>query len=341
MYQPNYRITPYLLNLIDESSALRAWIELAPLKVSWLPSLQKEARAKAAHFSTSIEGNVLTLSQVKAIERGEKTNANLNQETEVNNYLKAMRWIENHAADTTLDEKCIFILHKIITQNLLDESKIAKYKQKQNYVVDENKIRVFTPPPPKETPRLVQELLDWLKSRETKMLHSILAAAIFHHRFVSIHPFSDGNGRLARCLSSLILYQREYDLHHIFSLDEFFANNRKRYYQKLQQARELDHDLTYWIEYAAEGIVKTLRNVKKRIEDLQVIASYPIHLSPSQEEALRILRDNPFARVSDLTKQMKVTRARINQILTPLIENGLVTKEGQSRATIYKLSLIH
>jgi Fic family protein len=171
------------------------------------------------------------------------------------------------------------------------------------------------------------------------MLHSILTAAIFHHRFVSIHPFADGNGRLARCLSTLILYQREYDLLHIFSLDEFFATNRKRYYQKLQQARELDHDLTYWIEYVAFGIVQTLKNVKKRIEDLQVTASGTLHLSPSQEEALRILRDNPFARVAYLTEQMKISRARVNQILSPLIKNGLVTKEGESRATVYKLSL--
>jgi hypothetical protein len=61
MYRPKYRITPYLLNLIDEASSLKTWIELAPLKVEWLPVLQKETRAKTAHFSTSIEGNVLSL----------------------------------------------------------------------------------------------------------------------------------------------------------------------------------------------------------------------------------------------------------------------------------------
>lgn len=327
-----------MLNLIDESSALRAWIELAPLQVAWLPVLQKEARAKTAHFSTSIEGNILTLAQVRAIERGEKVGAGRAQEIEVANYLKAMRWIEKEAGQK-IEEKTVFQLHKIIARDLLDESKTAKYKEKQNYVVDENGIRVYTPTPPKETPRAVQELLDWLSTRETRELHSLLVCAIFHHRFVSIHPFPDGNGRLARAIGTMILYQREYDLHHIFSLDEFFAGNRKRYYQKIQQARDLDDNLTPWIEYVAEGVVNTLKNVKQRIEGLQITSSYPINLSPRQEDALRILRDNPALLGSDLTRQLKVTRSRMNQLLTPLIKGGLIAKEGESRATRYKLNI--
>ena len=333
MYKPKYRITPYLLSLVDKASALKTWVELAPLKVAWLPALQKEARAKTAHFSTSIEGNPLSLAQVKAIDRGEKTGVSHLQEKEITNYLKVMQWIGNNA-DNTIDEKNLLYLHKILMKELAPEKKCGKYKNKQNYVIDEKGFRVLTPPTPKQTPKLIKELISWLKDK-----HSLIDSAIFHHQFVSIHPFSDGNGRMARAISSFILFQRDFDLHHIFSLDEFFAGNRKRYYQKLQQARELDHDLTYWIEYVAEGIVYTLKNVKKRIEDLQVTTSHPIQLSPSQEEALRILRDIPFARVSDLTKQMKITRSRVNQILSPLIEKGLVTKEGQSRATIYKLSL--
>ncbi|MFA4844685.1 MAG: Fic family protein [Candidatus Margulisiibacteriota bacterium] len=333
-----YKITPYMLNLIDETSALRAWIELAPLQVAWLPVLQKEARAKTAHFSTSIEGNVLTLAQVRAVERGEPIGAAQTQEQEVANYLKAMRWIET-GADNKLDENAVLQLHKIITRGLLDSSKSGRYKEKQNWVVDENKIKVFSPTSPKETPQAVEELLDWLNNHETRQLHSILVCALFHHRFVSIHPFSDGNGRLARALGTLILYQRDYDLHHIFSLDEYFAGNRQRYYQKLQQARALDGNLTHWIEYVAEGVVKTLKNVKARIEGLQVTASYPVNLSPKQEEVLRILRDNPALRVAEFKDQLNVTRARVNQILTPLIKSGLVMKEGESRATRYKLNI--
>lgn len=338
MYKPTFRITPYLLNLVDEASYIRSWIDHAPLQVSWLPVLQKEARAKTAHYSTSIEGNLLTLAQVRALDRGEKIGAVKNQEAEVTNYLKAMRWIENNAEDD-LDEKCILHLHRILTKDLLPEEKCGKYKEKQNFIIDENGIKVFTPPSPQETPHLVAELVEWLHARETKMLHCLPVCAIFHHRLVSIHPFSDGNGRLARALGTMILFKRDYDLHHIFSLDEFFASNRKRYYQKLQQVRGLDGDMTYWIEYAAEGVVQTLKNVKKRVEDLQVMASHPVHLSTRQEEALRMLRDSPSLRVNEFQERLNITRSRVNQILTPLIKSGLVTKEGESRATSYKLNL--
>lgn len=340
MYKPIYRITPYLLKLIDEASSLRSWIELAPLQVAWLPILQSEARERSAHSSTSIEGNPLTLPQVQAIDRGEKIGAPQSQEKEVANYLKVMRWIEKNT-HKKIEEKTVLYLHRTLMQDLMPEAKIGRYKTKRNYVLNERNIRVYTPPSPEETPRLTRELLTWLNSKEIKDLHSILLCAIFHHRLVSIHPFSDGNGRLARAIGTLILYQRGLDTHHIFSLDDFFAGNRKQYYLKIQQARELDDDLTLWIEYVAEGIISALKDTKKRIEDLSVSSVSKIYVSPRQDEILRMLRDHSPLSGAELVKRLKVTRARINQILTPLIETGLVTKEGQSRATRYKLSAPH
>jgi Fic family protein len=338
MFKPSYRITPYLLNLIDEASSLKTWVELAPLHVAWLPQMQKEAKSKLAHFSTSIEGNPLNLHQVKAIARGETIGTEKQAELEVANYLKAMHWIEQHGKKE-ISEVTIFELHRAITHGLLAPEKIATYKAKQNYVLDNNKIKVYTPTPPKETPQAMRDLLVWFNGAEASQLHSLLVCAILHHRFVSIHPFSDGNGRLARALGTLVLYQKEFDLHHIFSLDEFFAGDRQRYYQKLQQARDLDNDLSYWIEYVAEGVVATLRKVKKRIEDLQVSTIHPLTLSPRQEDALRLLRDAHSLHVTDLIEELKVSRARINQIIGPLVESGLIVKEGQSRATRYRLNL--
>jgi Fic family protein len=181
------------------------------------------------------------------------------------------------------------------------------------------------------------ELMEWLNSQETKGLHSIIVCAILHHRFVSIHPFVDGNGRLARLLGCLILYQRDFDPNHIFWLEDYFAADRKRYYQKIEQARELDDDLTLWIEYIAEGIVKTLKDVKKRIEDIRISSKFKLTLSPRQEEIIGILKDRPFLNAADLKKEFKITRARVNQILSPLISAGIVIKEGKSRATRYRL----
>lgn len=337
MYKPIYRITTYLLNLIDEISALRMWIETATVKVSWLPALQKEAHSRAAHSSTAIEGNPLSLHQVNAVARGEGTGAHISHEREVSNYLKAVIWIEKNIK-SKVNEKNLLYLHKILSEGLLSEYKCGRYKQKQNYVIDEKGIRSYTPPTSTETPKLVRELLAWLNFSETQKLHPILICAIVHHRLVSIHPFSDGNGRLSRALGTWILYRHGFDSQHIFSLDEFFADNRKMYYLKLQQARELDDDLTCWIEYVGEGVLHTLKEVKKRIEGLHISSKTDISLSSRQEEILRILRDNRYLKVAELQKILKVSRARVNQLITPLIKAKLVAKEGQSKATRYRLA---
>lgn len=338
MYKPEFRITAYLLNLVSEISALRAWIENATVEVSWLPVLQLEARARATHSSTSIEGNPLSLPQVKAVARGEKVGQKPAHEIEVSNYLKGLRWVEQHQ-NSDITEKALLKLHQILTKELLPEDKCGHYKKVPNYIINEKGIKMYSPPSPHQTPSLVKDLIDWLNELEITRLSPIIVCAVAHHQLVSIHPFSDGNGRLARLLGTWILYQRELDTRHIFSLDDFFAGNRQKYYQKIQQARELDGDLTYWIEYVSEGIKAALLDVKKRIESLQVTSRYKVRLTPRQEDLLRILRDSPPLGVAELQRQLSLTRARINQLLAPLLAGGLVTKEGRGKATRYLLSL--
>ena len=337
MYQPIYRITPYLLKLISQASELKSWIEGATLQVAWLPVLQKEARIRSTHSSTSIEGNPLSLPQVQALANGQRIGAPRAYEQEVENYLKAMRWVEKRKGKR-IEEKGLLQLHAIIMDGLMPREKLGKYKDKQNYVVNGKNINIYTPPSPQETPRLMKDLIDWLNAGETAELHGILVCAILHHRLVSVHPFPDGNGRAARALGSLILYQRDFDSRHIFSLDDYFAGNRKFYYQKIQQARELDDDLTPWIEYVAEGIIATLKNTKQRIEELQLSPTAKLYLSPRQEEIIRLLNNNPRLSGAEMIKHLKVSRSRINQLLIPLIKNGVVMKEGLSKATRYRLS---
>ncbi|MBU0502671.1 MAG: hypothetical protein KJ811_05475, partial [Candidatus Margulisbacteria bacterium] len=104
MYQPIYHISPYLLNLIHESAELKALIEHNSVKLSWLPVLQSEARRRGAHSSTAIEGNPLSLSQVKSIDQGQSVKAPKVFEQEITNYLGALRWIEKNV-DLPINEK--------------------------------------------------------------------------------------------------------------------------------------------------------------------------------------------------------------------------------------------
>jgi Fic family protein len=337
MYKPEYRITPYLLKLIDEASALKSWIENATLKVQWLPALQLESRARGAHSTTSIEGNTLTLAQVGVISKGRAAGAAKDAQLEVENSLAAMKWVEKNYSDK-INEPAVLKLHSMLTKGFLTDEKRGRYKDRQNYVKNEKGIVVYTPPSPKATPGLMKELIGWLNSKEAGELHSVMVCAIVHHRLVSIHPFSDGNGRLARLLGTWILYKRGYDIRHIFSLDDHFAKDRKFYYEKIEQARELDGILTYWIEYVAEGVIGTLKRVKARIEELMVSSGPEILLSPRQEELIRLLRDSGSLSTGKIIEAMKITRARVNQIIQPLVKARIVEPAGKARATIYRLA---
>lgn len=335
MYKPKYRITKHLLNLIEKTGYLRAWIEKSPIDVSSLAFLVKEARIRSTHSSTSIEGNPLTIRQVKGLSENEK-NVHTVYQKEVVNYLRALKYAEKHSK-IMITEEVSKKLHVIVTRDILSKDKSGIYKKKQNYVINEKGIRVYTPVSPQKTPQMMKDLFDWLNSNETNDMHPVLISAIFHHRLVSIHPFSDGNGRLARILGTMILYQKGFDTRHIYSIDDYFAGDRKKYYEKIQQARELDDDLTYWIEYVCQGINNVLRDVKDRIDKLAISSKTKILLSKRQEEVIQIILEKVSVSSADLQKSLKLTRTRINQIISPLVKSGLIGKKGNNKATKYYL----
>ena len=335
MFEPRYRLTPHLLKLIEQAAILTTKIAHTKISFSLKVRLEKEALDRSVHASTSIEGNELSLGQVAALNERREVAAEFKEKQEVINYTRAMQWIiKNSTAE--INEAGLLRLHKIITDKLLDQEKSGAYKSIQNRVVNEKRVVVFVPPTPAQAPKMTKELLAWLK--EQKDEHPVIVSALFHHQLVTIHPFADGNGRVARAAANWILYRSGFDPKHIYYLDEYFAKDRQRYYQKIQQARDLDHDLTYWIEYVAEGVQATLGTVFKRIQELSLKADEHLVVTPKQEELIGLIRKEGSIGSGDIGKHLKINRARVNQLIVPLIEAGIVKKEGKARATRYYLA---
>ena len=186
---------------------------------------------------------------------------------------------------------------------------------------------------------MTRALLHWLNANEAKKEHAIIIAAIAHHRLVSIHPFSDGNGRASRALESWILYRRGFDTHHIFALDEFFERDRARYYREIQAARDKGDDLTAWLDYVSEAVLETLKKIQVRIQSLR--AKKPaskIVLTPMQERILQILAETPMLGGGELTRSLQITRSHLSKLLKPLLAAGLLIKEGSTKSAKYKLA---
>jgi Fic family protein len=225
-YQPQFTITLPLLTRVEGIAALRERIQGATVQVPWIPALQKDTRARNTHSSTAIEGNPLTLEEVRALEEGATVAAPVRARREVLNYFAALRHVEKQASKKRLTHEDIFRLHAIIAGDVMDQGEAGRYRTMR--------VRVgpFVPPPPEDVSGLMFELLEWW-NKEAPGMSPVLSSAILHHRFETIHPFADGNGRAGRALALWELYRRGFDSHHLFSVDEFYWEDRPRYYAAL------------------------------------------------------------------------------------------------------------
>jgi Fic family protein len=332
-YNPRFTITPALLAKVEQIAILRERIQSASVDVAWIPALRADTLVRNAHSSTAIEGNPLTLEQVRAVEEGRDISTIPKRaRQEVWNYLAGLRFVEKNAKKTTIGHDEVLALHRIVAGKVMDQGEAGRYRTIS--------VRVGThvPPPPEEISGLMFELLDWWNKRSGD-LPPVMSSAILHHRFEVIHPFADGNGRTGRALALWDLYRRGFDTHHIFSVDEFYLENRDRYYKAFQTVRRADGDLTSWLEYTAEGLEFTLDRVWMRIQRLSVQSRAPkLVLRPRQEQLLQFLRERGSMSPGQIWAAVGVSRQGAMDLIHPLLEAGLVVREGTRKSGRYRLA---
>ncbi len=331
-FQPIYTITPLLLARVEEIAALRERVLAAAVQVAWVPALQKDARIRNAHSSTAIEGNPLTLEQVRAIEEGREIPATgMRPRREVANYFAGLRFVEKNAGRRTITDTEVLKLHRIMAGQVMDQGEAGKYRVIRVRVGD------YVAPPPERVRALMSDLLSWW-NKEAADLSPILSSAIVHHQFETIHPFADGNGRAGRMLSLWELYRRGFDNHHLFSVDEFYWEDRPRYYAALKNVREEDGDLTSWLEYCAEGLRGTLERVWTRTQKLTAHAGKAkLVLRPKQEQLLHLLREHKAMTPREIWDGVGMSKQGALDLLRPLMKAGLVRRIGTKKSGRYVL----
>ena len=330
-YEPQFSITPKLLSQVEIVAALRERILGATVELSWMPALQKDTRTRNVHASTAIEGNPLTLEQVRAVEEGrEPAASDPRSRREVVNYFAGLRYVEKNAAKKTIRHEDLFNLHRILAGEVMDQGEAGRYRSIAVRVGN------YLPPTPNEVSGLMFELLDWWNKRSTG-LSPVLSSAILHYRFEAIHPFADGNGRTGRALALWELYRRGFDTHHILSVDEYYWEDRPRYYAALEAVRHAGEDLTSWLEYCAEGLRQTLERVWLRVQAYDLKSPEKIVLRPKQERLLELLRDHGTMAPAELWRALGFSKQGTLDLLRPLIAAGLVEKIGNKKTGRYAL----
>jgi Fic family protein len=196
----------------------------------------------------------------------------------------------------------------------------------------------YVPPPPQRVEPMMSQLLAWW-NKEAAKVSPVLSSAIVHHQFETIHPFADGNGRAGRMLSLWELYRRGFDDHHIFSIDEFYWEDRPRYYAALENVAEEEGDLTSWLEYSAEGLRATLERVWSRIQKLTAHSrKTKLVLRPKQEQLLHLLREHKALTPREIWDGIGISKQGALDLLRPLIKAGLVRRLGTRKTGRYILT---
>lgn len=347
MFAPTYTISTKLLNSLTQVERLYGQIESEELIPSVALRLQKENLVLATHHSTSIEGNPLSSAEVTNVILGDKIPTN-KAEREVKDYFNALVKLDEYKRQgTKIDIELIKRIHSLVMRSSSDkrigEFRNAKVVVGHRAVVEGSATIQVKHDPPAHTridiTRLLQELLVWFNFDTNT--HPVLRAGIFHHWFVYIHPFYDGNGRVTRLLTSYYLMLNNYEVTRYFILDDYYDIDRLEYSDKLHTADRGEH--TRWLEYYTEGLVYSLQAALAKIrqfrgDNLEAIKGEKrVLVTKREEDVLRIIMELKAARSSDIVARLQVSRQQAFRLLDSLVRKAILEKKGKTKASFYRL----
>jgi Fic family protein len=348
-YSPRYTITNKTLNTIAKIAAVREIIEHSRIIPAWEIKLVKEARIHSAHSSTSIEGNRLTLQEVRDLAQQHEVIAVQKDKQEVLNYLKALDAIPKYASEIEVDIRLFLRMHQALTRKVLhDDSDSGAFRTRQVFVGRRifngtvlKDIVEYMPPATKDVPALTEAFLKWLNHQKPQDVHPVILAGIAHYEVARIHPFIDGNGRAARLLASLVLYKHGFDHRRFFALDDYYDENRPAYYAALKKVQQQENDLTEWLEYFSEGVLFSVSKVKDAVSKLGVISTVEntrqIELSPRQIEIVEQIGLRGKITNKEIKTMYNISRQAILKEIAKLIKENIIVLKGEGRGAHYQL----
>lgn len=344
VFNPKYQITQKILSDLTKISEIKAFVEKSHVLPSREAFLRKTALVKMAHTSTSIEGNTLEEYQVEKLAKGEKIVAEESEILEVKNYLKALKLVDNfHESKKAFGTREILSIHKIAVSGLIDKDKVGVFRKSPVYVVNiaggiEKKI--YTPPKFNMVEPLIDELATWMNSKDET--HPIIKAGIFHYQFVLIHPFTDGNGRSARLLTLLSLYQSGFTFKKSLVLEDFYNNDRKKYYESLQTGKDFEErknaDLTSWLEYFTQGFLFETQRLKDQILSFSNLSKRDVVLNKDELKIVDFAVNLGKVTSDDVADMLDIPKRTAQDKLKKLVNSGVLKKIGLGPNTYYKFT---
>ena len=320
------------------------WIGLEGKESRYLKELKKIASIESIGSSTRIEGSSLTNEEVSQILDSIKiTEFKTRDEQEVFGYYEVLSLILDSYGDVEITENHISHLHKLLLiKSSKDEHHRGDYKKLTNKVVanfpgGHQKI-IFQTTEPFMVKEEMTKLIDWTnKNLVEDLIHPLIIVGTFVYEFLSIHPYQDGNGRLSRLLTTLLLLKNDYDFMQYSSMEIEIEKRKKEYYKALMAGQKnrnkKSEKIDKWILFFLETLELTINKLESRYNSIKDKRSY---LNKRQEELLSYIKDKEPIKISDAKRDL--TNYKLNTLrkdMAYLKAEGLIQQIGKGRATIY------
>lgn len=340
-------ITPEILKIISEIDEFKgAWRALGTLAPERLSALRHVATIESIGSSTRIEGSKLSDREVEALLRNlEIKQFDTRDAQEVAGYADVMETVFQSWSDIPISENHIKQLHRdLLVYSSKDERHRGEYKTNSNSVAafdtDGKQVGiVFETASPFDTPKLMTELIEWVnKVKDGSNLHPLLSIAIFIVVFLEIHPFQDGNGRLSRVVTTLLLLKAGYAYVPYSSLESVIEQSKEAYYLALRQTqgtiRSDNPDWQPWVVFFLKALKQQMLRLSAKVEREKILISALPELSV---QILEQAKQHGRVTVADMVNLTGVSRNTLKMHFKSLSEKGHLVLNGKGRGAWYSL----
>ncbi|HEY0295626.1 MAG TPA: Fic family protein [Bordetella sp.] len=347
IYTDSLQITPEILGLvagIDEFKG--AWRALGALAPDRLSALRRVATIESIGSSTRIEGSKLSDREVERLLSNLQIKSfETRDEQEVAGYAEVMELVFSSWQDIALTENHIRQLHRdLLVHSDKDAWHRGGYKTSTNSVAafdEQGKPLgvVFETATPFDTPRLMAELVAWFnEERGTGRLHPLLLIGIWVVVFLEIHPFQDGNGRLSRVLTTLLLLQTGYAYVPYSSLESVIEQSKEAYYLALRQTqgtiRTAAPNWQPWLAFFLRALSQQVRRLERKVEREKLVLA---KLPDLALQVVEFTREHGRVTMAEAMRLTGGNRNTLKQHFRALVEQGHLVQHGGGRGTWYAL----
>lgn len=340
-------IEPEMLDIVAELDEFKgAWRALSTLAPERLSALRRVATIESIGSSTRIEGSKLPDRDVeKILSDIEIRSFGTRDEQEVVGYASVMETIFASWSVLPLTENHIRQLHRdLLRCSTKDERHRGEYKKIDNHLEafdakGKSVGVVFQTASPLDTPRLMAQLIEWTtEALSNRTLHPLLVIAIFIVVFLEIHPFQDGNGRLSRALTTLLLLRAGYAYVPYSSLESVVEQSKDGYYLALRRTqrttRSKKPDWQPWIMFALRALQQQKRRLESKVEREKKILG---ELSELSLRIYELTKERGQVKIEDIIRATSAARGTVKDHLNRLIKNGYLAPHGKGKGTWYSL----